>query len=299
MRKYDICCVGHITLDKIITPKSTDYMPGGTSYYFSHAINKIDDIDYLLVTAVGENELHTVEDLRKKGIEVRLMPSRHSVFFENIYGENQNNRTQRVLEKADPFSVDCLDGIEAQYIHLGALLADDFSLDLLKRAAGKSLVSVDSQGYLREVRDHKVYPVDWKDKFEALKYITVLKANEIEMEVLTGYREVKNAARRLWEWGVKEVLITLGSFGSVIYDGSDYYRIPAYRPTAVVDATGCGDTYTLGYLYQRSKGVDIENSGKFAAAMATLKIQKKGPFDKRKEDVYDVMENSESVLPQI
>lgn len=30
----DICCIGHITLDKIVTPKQTTYMPGGTSYYF-------------------------------------------------------------------------------------------------------------------------------------------------------------------------------------------------------------------------------------------------------------------------
>lgn len=34
----DICCIGHITLDKIVTPKQTTYMPGGTSYYFSHGI---------------------------------------------------------------------------------------------------------------------------------------------------------------------------------------------------------------------------------------------------------------------
>ena len=30
----DICCIGHITLDKIVTPRKTTYMPGGTSYYF-------------------------------------------------------------------------------------------------------------------------------------------------------------------------------------------------------------------------------------------------------------------------
>ena len=31
----DICCICHITLDKIVTPKQTTYMAGGTSYYFS------------------------------------------------------------------------------------------------------------------------------------------------------------------------------------------------------------------------------------------------------------------------
>ena len=39
----DICCIGHITLDKIITPKQTIYMPGGTSYYFSHGISHLND----------------------------------------------------------------------------------------------------------------------------------------------------------------------------------------------------------------------------------------------------------------
>ena len=27
----NICCIGHITLDKIVTPKQTTYMAGGTS----------------------------------------------------------------------------------------------------------------------------------------------------------------------------------------------------------------------------------------------------------------------------
>ena len=39
----DICCIGHITLDKIVTPKQTTYMAGGTSYYFSHGISRLKD----------------------------------------------------------------------------------------------------------------------------------------------------------------------------------------------------------------------------------------------------------------
>lgn len=50
----DICCIGHITLDKIITPKQTIYMPGGTSYYFSHGISHLNDWkNYKLVTLGG------------------------------------------------------------------------------------------------------------------------------------------------------------------------------------------------------------------------------------------------------
>lgn len=297
MKTHELCCVGHITLDKIVTPKNTVHIPGGTSYYFSHAIKHFDDIDYKLVTALGATEMKVVDELKGEGIDVTVMPSRHSVYFENIYGENQDNRTQRVLAKADPFTTECLKDVEAKIFHLGSLLADDFSIEVVRYLAGKGLVSADSQGYLREVRDTDVFAVDWPEKKEVLQYVHFLKANEHEMEVLTGYNEVEKAGRELYAWGVKEVLLTLGSLGSVIYDGTTFHKIPAYRPKEVVDATGCGDTYMTGYLYQRAKGAGIEEAGRFAAAMSTLKIEHTGPFRGSKEDVLHCMQTAEQRMP--
>ena len=296
---HDLCCVGHITLDKVVTPKNTVHMPGGTSFYFSHAIRNLKDINYTLVTAIAESEMAVANDLQSKGIDVKVMPSKHSVYFENIYGENQDNRTQRVLAKADPFTVDYLEDIDARIYHLGSLLADDFSLDVIRFLSQKGLVSVDSQGYLREVREQNVYAVDWTEKKEALQYIHFLKANEHEMEVLTGYDDVAMAAKQLYDWGVKEVLITLGSMGSVIYDGNNFHMIPAYKPKEVVDATGCGDTYMTGYLYKRAKGAGIEESGRFAAAMSTLKIECLGPFKGTKEDIEHCLETAEQKMPEL
>lgn len=299
MNRYELCCVGHITLDKVVTPKTTAHMPGGTSFYFSHAIKHFDDIDYGLVTALAETEMKEVEKLRKEGIEVSVMPSRHSVYFENIYTGNVNSRTQRVLAKADPFTEEYLAKVNARIIHLGSLLADDFPLDVVKSLACRSMLSADSQGYLREVRDKSVFAVDWKGKEEALRYFHFLKANEYEMEVLTGYTDIASAARKLSGWGVKEVLITLGDMGSVIYDGETFYRIPAYKPAEVVDTTGSGDTYMAGYLYQRAKGAGIEEAGRFAAAMATLKIEHLGPFQGMKEDVFRCMETAGQTFPDL
>ena len=180
------------------------------------------------------------------------MHSTHSVCFENIYGENQNERTQRVTAKADPFTVEGLKDTDARIIHLGSLLADDFSLEVIKFLSGKGLLSVDVQGFLRKVENEKVLAVDWPEKKEALKYIHILKANEHETEVLTGCKNPREAALKLANWGVKEVLLTLGSMGSVIYADGEFHEIPAYPPTEIVDATGCGDTYMAGYLYMRN-----------------------------------------------
>ena len=61
----DICCIGHITLDKIVTPRKTTYMPGGTSYYFSHGISHLKDTKhYQLVTALAPSEFKAVEEFK-------------------------------------------------------------------------------------------------------------------------------------------------------------------------------------------------------------------------------------------
>lgn len=278
MNTHSLCCIGYITQDKVITPQNTVYMPGGTSFYFAHAIKHLNPNNFLLVTALATADMEVVENIRKEGIEVKTLPSIHSVCFENIYGENQNERTQRVTAKADPFTVEGLQEINAQILHLGSLLADDFSLEVIKYLSGKGLLSVDVQGFLRKVDNENVLPVDWPEKKEALKYIHILKANEAEMEVLTGCAEPHEAALLIADWGVKEVLLTLGDKGSLIYAKGQFYEIPAYPAIQIVDATGCGDTYMVGYLYMRNKGASYQEAGCFAAAMCTIKLQTHGPF---------------------
>lgn len=286
----DICCIGHITKDKIITPRHTVYMAGGTSFYFSYAFSHLpQNVSFQLVTKLGEGEMQSVEDMRKAGIDVQVYPNRHTVYFENKYGENQNDRTQRVLERADPFTIDEMQEVNAGVYHLGSLLSDDFSTDVVKYLSTKGRISIDAQGYLREVRGEKVYPIDWAEKREILAHTDIIKVNEHEMEVITGFNDPRAAALRLAEWGVKEVCVTLGSEGSIILADGKFYDIPAYEPKEIVDATGCGDTYSAGYLWCRAQGMGFEESGKFAAAMCTLKLEHSGPFDRSIDDVRRVM----------
>ena len=150
-------------MDKIVTPRKTAYMPGGTSYYFTYGIQHLKDSkNYKLVTALAPSEYATVEDMRRKGIKVEVLPSRHTVYFENTYGENQDERTQRVLAKADPFTAEELKDEQAKFFHLGSLLADDFPLEVVKLLSKKGVLAVDAQGYLREVKGEHVYRTVWQ-----------------------------------------------------------------------------------------------------------------------------------------
>ncbi|MEQ6120274.1 PfkB family carbohydrate kinase [Reichenbachiella sp. MALMAid0571] len=287
-----ICTIGHITKDRVVTVGSERYMPGGTAFYFSKALNQLNG-DFKLLTAVGEKEKSVVEGLEKEGIKIVCLPSEHSVFFENIYEINQDNREQNVLAKATPFTTNNVPGTSADYIHLGPLLNDDITLELIEKLAENGKISLDIQGFLRYTENQKVKYSDWVDKKKGLQFVHTLKANEKETAIISGKKDYKEAAYALADLGVKEVIITLGSHGSIIYAENTFYDIPAYTPNQVIDATGCGDTYMAGYLYKRGQGASIDESGRFAAAMATLKIQSFGPFSNTEQEVLELVEGNE------
>ncbi len=274
---FDICCIGHISQDKVVTPQNTVHMPGGTAFYFSKALQQL-PLKYVLVTAVAPAQMEYVEALRQDGIQVSVFPSQNTVCFENIYPEDFNYRTQNVLQKADPFHLKQLEHIPASIYHMGALLADDIPPALISALSNQAIVSLDVQGYLRKVENQHVLATDWPEKKDVLKHVHILKTNEEEARTLTGSEDIQEAARIMASWGVKEVVMTMGSMGSLIYAEGTFYEVPAYAPAHLTDATGCGDTYMAGYLSQRVKGISYLDAGKFAAAMASLKIETSGPF---------------------
>ena len=290
----DICCIGHLTRDKIITPQSTVYMAGGTSFYFAHALNHLPQgkVEFQLVTKVGEESMTEIEKMRQEGIDVVCHPSRHSVYFENKYGADTNRRTQRVLAKADPFTIKEVEQLEARVFHLGSLLADDFPIEVVETLSRKGLISIDVQGYLREVSGESVHPCPWNDKEQVLAMTDILKLNEYEMQVITDSNDPHTVATKLARMGVREVVLTFGDYGSLIYADDQFSEVPAYKPKHLVDATGCGDTYSAGYLYCRSQGMSYAESGRFAAAMCTLKLEQHGPFSRSIAEVEAIMKRN-------
>lgn len=285
----EICCIGHITRDRIITQQShhVTHCAGGTAYYVAWALQalKVPDSAFQLITSVSAEAMPEVEKLRQGGVDVMAFESPTNVFFENAYGVNMDHRTQRVLAKSEPFTIAQLEQAEAKVFHLGTLLADDFAPEVVEFLATKGDVSIDVQGFLRAVEGEQVLSTEWSDKRRLLKHTAILKVNEWECQSLTGLTNPFTAAELIHDWGVREVIVTLGGGGSIIYAEGKFYETPAYPPRQLVDATGCGDTYSAGYLYCRSQGMDYQESGRFAAAMCTLKLEHTGPFRHTIEEV--------------
>jgi adenosine kinase len=105
---------------------------------------------------------------------------------------------------------------------------------------------------------------------EAADYVAV---NDYEGRLLcerTGLSLQDIAAR------VQALIVTLGADGSRIYSDGDAIDIPAVRPAAVVDPTGCGDAYRAGLLYGVAHQWEWARTGRLAALMGSVKIASRG-----------------------
>ena len=94
----------------------------------------------------------------------------------------------------------------------------------------------------------------WNDLWALLDLVVV---NRLELLELAGQPDLDRAAATLREFGVGEVLVTLGAEGAqfLAEDGSLY--TPA-TPVDVVDTAGAGDTFCSVFLAARLKGCPIE-----------------------------------------
>lgn len=103
-----------------------------------------------------------------------------------------------------------------------------------------------------------------------------IKPNHLEAEILTGIKiqgmkDVKKAAERFLEKGVKQVFITMGSKGVYYYNGIVGEHIKASE-VKVVNTTGAGDAFTAALAYGYLKDLEIETTAKMAVAAAILAL---------------------------
>lgn len=80
---------------------------------------------------------------------------------------------------------------------------------------------------------------------------------------------------------VEGVIVTRGGEGSTIYTPNREYRIPVAPTGCLVDPTGCGDAYRAGLLYGLMNGLDWDVTGRIAALMGAIKIERAGTQNHR------------------
>ena len=117
----------------------------------------------------------------------------------------------------------------------------------------------------------------YKDTFRSLldKYVSILFANETEVQAFTGMPALESVDYMASL--VDTMVITLGKRGSIIAKGRKRIRIAAYGPQIPLDTTGAGDHFAAGFLFGRSRNIDLERSGRIGSLLAGHVISVIGP----------------------
>jgi sugar/nucleoside kinase (ribokinase family) len=295
---HDVCVIGHVTKDvQRLGGRVAQEMAGGTVTYSGIALRRL-GLDTAIVTKAAPDDADGVLGaLREAGATPYLRKSPTTTVFENTYsGDDLEERRQVVRSVADAFDARDRGTVIANVIHLGPLTSGEMPAAFLAAVSkGADRVSLDVQGFVRGVEDGSVNRVDWPGKREGLGHVDVLKANLAEAQILTGEDDPARAARALAEFGPREVMVTMDGRGSIILAEGRLHSIPAYPPQALVDPTGCGDSYCAGYIYYRLRSDDIAAAGRFAAAVATLNLERQGPFAGDAEAVHDLLRSVKAV----
>ena len=115
---------------------------------------------------------------------------------------------------------------------------------------------------------------------ELFRYIDLFIPNETELSTFSGLpvnnaEDAFKAAKAMQAKGVGKLIVTMGSKGALICEGSTSDFVPANKVKAV-DTTAAGDTFCGALCVAISEGKSLKEAAEFACAASALTVQKMG-----------------------
>lgn len=237
---------------------------GGVPLYAARALAELGERG-LIVTRCAPEDRVLLGPLHAAGLPVVWQPAEQTPVF-----KLRNLGDERELEieaLGAPWTVADVDGwlgaalAGADWVHAGALWRDEFPAGTLAALARSRRLSFDGQGVSRPGR---VGPVSRDGEFDPslLAHVDVLHLSLSEAVALG----LSLDAVSLGSLGVPEVIVTMGSRGSVVYARGVAEHVAA-EPLDVEDATGAGDAYTIAYIVSRRAGHNPRSSAHRATSV--------------------------------
>ena len=283
----DIMMIGHFAKDIVVVDGQAEDAFGGAVYYGGIALQQL-GIRTAVVTRLHPDDFPALEELRLAGVQVFAAPAEETSGIENIYDSaDMERRICNPLGFAGPFHLEEIPNLSARIYLIAPIIAGEVDLTLLKSLAAQRPVALDVQGFVRVREGGQLVFRDWADMDVGLSQVTYLKVDRAEAELLTGLTDLHKAARKLAEYGPKEIVITQSSGVTVFVDGE--YHQAAFKSKSLGGRTGRGDTCFATYLGKRLS-TSPEEACRYAAAVTTLKQEKPGPWYGSLADVEKIIE---------
>ena len=286
--------IGPVTRDTILKSGSKCKGIGGPVYYQAGVLSALKS-DVTVMVTVGKDDISLL-DYFHKDMKLKPILGKETTQFENFYpDENPNHRLQRACMPSNPIEISHLLQIEwdaFDAVLISPLSPQDIPFETLKYISGKEIpIYLGVQGYLRHLDGQNVVlkPFNHYEKF--LSCVDFLFLDEVEAGVIIGDSSLslQEISRKLSLMGPREVIITRGDRGSIVYSvkDDDVHQIPAFPSKERVDPTGLGDSYLAAYAFRRQEVSDPHECGIFASLVSSLKLENKGAFQGNRKLIED------------
>ena len=286
MKKFDVLVIGPVSLDHNIDCEGKERREIGGAVVASGFAAARSGNRTAVFTKLNPADARAEEIFSGSGAEVFWKPSRATCSIRNQYfTPDKEKRACTSLGVCDPFTFQELPDVSAAIYHFAGLVYGDFDGALFAQASEHGKVAVDVQCLLRHVEpDGTMGFHDWAEKKEYFPCIDYLKTDAAEAEILTGLTDRREAAKRLYSWGAKEVHITHHT-EVLAFDGQEIYTCPI-RARNLSGRTGRGDTTFAGYITERQRA-GVAEALRYCTALVSLKMVTPGPFRGTRQDVLD------------
>jgi sugar/nucleoside kinase (ribokinase family) len=291
---YDLAFIGHYTQDTIVSAAGTRLVDGGAFNYGAHVAIRM-GLRVAAITRLAREDLGVVQELEDLGVVARVQVDPHSTCLRLVYPTaNVDERTIHVTSTAQPFTRQDVEDLSARAFVVGASMRGEVPLAVMETLAQKEgLVAADVQGFLRTLQAGVLVPVPWPERDAVLGCVDILKADAVEAELLTGESDIHRAARALADLGPREIVLTHRD--GVLVRADAHVHEAGFFPAELVGRSGRGDTCLAAYTARRLSHAPAEAT-RWAAAVASLKMEAEGPFRRDIAEVYDLLRRRYSAV---
>lgn len=272
--------VGTVAFDAIETPfGKTDKILGGAATYISLAAAKLYNQVKVISVIGGDFPLKYIDLLNQEGISthgIKTIPEGKTFFWSGKYHNDMNTRDTlvtelNVLADFNPILPETYK--DCTYLMLGNLTPTIQKQVIQQLPLRPKLIVMDTMNFWMDNA--------MDDLMEVLSMVDILTINDEEARQLSGEYSLIKAARKIFTFGPKFLIIKKGEHGAFLFFEDQVFFAPAMPLEEVFDPTGAGDTFAGGFIGFLAKTDDIsfDNMKRaiiFGSAMASFTVGKFG-----------------------
>lgn len=268
--------IGSIAFDTIETPVAkVEETLGGSATYICLAAGYFSKPNYLVGVVGSDFNSEHIKILEEHNTDLQglqIIQGGKTFRWGGKYHENFNDRDTlftelNVFETFNPIIPEKLKSTE--FVLLGNI-DPPLQMNVLNQITNPKFVLCDTMNLWIDIRKQEL--------LEVLKKIDLLVINDSEAKMLSGERNIFNAAEKIIELGTKYLIIKKGEHGALLFYEDKIFSIPAYPLREISDPTGAGDSFLgglAGYLAM-TNDISYENIKKgivYGTVLASFCVQ--------------------------